>query len=126
MQATVVMLIALGGLGCQNPVSDLPPFLPDVRQSAGQPSTEASPVTSDSPASSQPSTDAGSVTSASPAPTAYPVYGQGPSGYPETVEDESFGTCMRNTFCSFFIGRDPGIPTAAEIEAAYHSSHSNQ
>ena len=40
MQATVVMLIALGGLGCQNPVSDLPPFLPDVRQSVSQPSTK--------------------------------------------------------------------------------------
>ena len=41
MQAAVVMLIALGGLGCQNPVSDLPPILPDVRQSASQPSTDA-------------------------------------------------------------------------------------
>jgi hypothetical protein len=126
MQATVVVLIALGGLGCQNPVSDLPPFLPDVRQSAGQPSTDASSVTPDSPASSQPSTDAGSVSPASPAPLAYPVYGQGPSGYPEAVEDDSFGTCMRNTFCSFFIGHDPGIPSAAEIEASYHAGLNNR
>jgi hypothetical protein len=115
MQATVVMLIALGGMGCQNPVSDLPPVLPDVRQSAGQPSTEASPVTSDSPAAP-----------ASPAPTAYPGTTQSPFDYADAADDESFGTCVRNTFCSFFIGRDPGIPTAAEIEAAYHAGQHNQ
>ncbi len=57
---------------------------------------------------------------------AYPLYGQGAAGYPDAADDESFGTCMRNTFCSFFIGRDPGIPTAAEIEAAYHAGLYNR
>jgi hypothetical protein len=115
MQATVVMLIALGGLGCQNPVSDLPPILPDVRQSASQPSTDASASTPDSPAAP-----------ATPAPTAYPGTTQGPFDYADSPDDESFGRCMRNTFCSFFIGHDPGIPSAAEIEAAYHAGQYNR
>jgi hypothetical protein len=115
MQATMVMLIALGGLGCQNPVSDLPPILPDVRQSASQPSTDASSVTPESPAAP-----------ASPAPMPYPGPPQDPFGDPNAGDDDSFGTCVRNTFCSFFIGRDPGIPTAAEIEAAYHAGLYNR
>ena len=102
-----------GGLGCQNPVSDLPPVLPDVRQSAGQPS--------------------GEVSSVQPATTGYTA----PAPYPATIQDPSgvlrvgrtrirSADCVRNTFCSFFIGRDPGIPTAREIEAAYYGGHYNQ
>ena len=109
MHATVVMLITLGGLGCQNPVSDLPPVLPDVRQSVDQPSTVAP-----------------SVTPASPAPVAYPVYTQSPYGCADAADDESFGRCLRNTFCSFFIGRDPDVPTASQIEAAYHAGYYNR
>ena len=111
MQATVVLLIALAGLGCQNPVSDLPPVLPDVRQSAGQPSGEVSSV--------QP------ATTGYTAPAPYPVYIQDPSACSESADEDSFRRCVRNTFCSFFIGRDPGIPTAREIEASYYGGQYN-
>ena len=34
MQAMVVMLIALGGLGCQNPAGEMPPIPPIAGQPA--------------------------------------------------------------------------------------------
>jgi len=106
MQATVVMLIALGGLGCQNPVSDRPPALPDAGPSLASPSNAVSTV--------------------SPAPSPYPVYTGARFDDSDESDDESFGSCVRNTFCSFFIGRDPGVPTARQIEAAYYSGQYNQ
>jgi hypothetical protein len=36
-------------------------------------------------------------------------------------DDDSFGSCLRDTFCSFIIGRSPDVPSAREIEAAYYS-----
>ena len=43
MQATVVLLIALGGLGCQNPADrSTACSCRTVRQSAGQPSNDVS------------------------------------------------------------------------------------
>ncbi len=101
MQATVLMLLALGGLGCQNPVSDRPPSPPVASVPAGQPS--------------------GSVTSSYPAPSAYATYA-GWHGYSDgPSDDDSFGSCLRDTVCSFFIGRSPDVPSAREIEAAYYS-----
>ena len=101
MQATVVMLLALGGLGCQNPASDLPPISPVSAVPAGQ--------------------SHGSVPYYNPVPSGYatsagwPGYGIDPSN------DDSFGSCLRDTFCSFFIGRSPDVPSSREIEAAYDS-----
>ncbi len=103
MQATVVLLIALGGLGCQNPATDQPPALPDVRQAAGQPSNDLS--------------------STSAVPALYPAYIGLPSPDPGAEDDESFGRCMRNTICSFFLGRDPDVRTAREIESAYYAGY---
>jgi hypothetical protein len=104
MQATVVMLLALGGLGCQNPVSDLPP-IPSVSNVPAVPSQ-------------------GSAFSYNPAPSGYATYAgwQGYSGDPS--DEDSFGSCLRDTFCSFFIGRSPDVPSAREIEAAYYSGRS--
>jgi hypothetical protein len=100
MQATVVMLIALGGLGCQNPASDLPP-LPPV--TAG------------------PAEAAGEAPASALAPTPYPSYVANPVITGDIPEDDSFRGCLRDTFCSFFIGRDPDVPTARQIEAAYYA-----
>jgi len=100
MQATVVMLIALGGLGCQNPVSDLPPLPPVVAAERPQ----------DTPADYPP-----------PAP--YPGYTANPVISGDITEDDSLGGCLRDTFCSFIIGRSPDVPSAREIEAAYHAGY---
>ena len=112
MHATVVMLIALGGLGCQNPVSDLPPVLPDVRQSADQPSTDAPSITSASPAS--------------PAPLAYPVNTQSPSGYADAADDESFGRCVATPSAASSSAATRVYRRPAEIEAAYHAGQYNR
>jgi hypothetical protein len=103
MQATVIMLIALSGLGCQNPnpVNDLAP-MPSVTSDSSRPI----------PAS---------VPSYNAAPTAYTAYTGGPGTFVEASDDLSFGECARKTFCSFFIGRDPDVPGAREIEAAYYA-----
>ena len=103
MQATVVMLIALGGLGCQNPVDNVPP-IPPV---AGQP---AAPST-------------GSVPAYEPAPSSYTPYYGGGFDSADPYDDESFGACVRDTFCSFFIGRSPDVPSARQIEAAYRAGY---
>ena len=93
MQATVVMLIALGGLGCQNPGGDLPPLPPIT---AGPAETSA-----DTPAYAS-------------APAAYPVYASNPVILGDIPEDDSLGGCLRETFCSFFIGRSPDVPSARD------------
>jgi hypothetical protein len=103
MQPTIVMLIALGGLGCQNPASDLPPL----------PSVAANPVVETPPAAEAPAYV--------PAPTPYPVYATNPVLTGDIPEDDSFRGCLRDTFCSFFLGRDPDVPTARQIMSAYQA-----
>jgi hypothetical protein len=100
MQATVVMLIGLSGLGCQNLASDLLPI------------PAATAATADSSAN---------LTATSPAPTAYPTYAVSPPISSDIADGESFRHCLRNTIHSFFIGRDPDVPTARQIEAAYYA-----
>lgn len=101
MQATLVLLIAIGGLGCQNPAPDLPP-LPSVATAAAAPSVG----------------DPSAVESTF-APTPYPVYARNPVLFGDIPEDDSLGGCLRDTFCSVFLGRSPGVPSARQIEAAY-------
>lgn len=105
MQATVVMLIALGGLGCQNPAGDLPPIPP----SAVQPAT-AEPV-------------AASLATEPPPPAYEPYLGASIFDMGEPAGHDSFGDCLRDTFCSFFIGRSPDVPSACQIEAAYRAGY---
>lgn len=105
MQATVVMLIALGGLGCQNPASDLPP-IPAVGGEVEAPSSES---TAPAPAPA-----------ITPYPSGYPAYGVSPILTGDIPEDNSFRGCVRSTVWSFIIGRDPDVPSAREIEAAYY------
>jgi hypothetical protein len=101
MQATVVMLLALGGLGCQNPASDLPPIPPISSVPAGQ--------------------SQGSASYDNPVPSGYPTHAGWPGYGVDPSDDDSFGSCLRETFCSFFIGRSPDVPSAREIESAYNS-----
>lgn len=116
MYATVVMLIAIGGLGCQNPVSELPPSLPEVRTPTSQPAGEAAPAPMTAAESEVPS----------PAPPSYPVYSGGPFRNDEAPAKDSFQSCFRKTVCSFFIGRDPDVPSARQIMEAYCAGQYNQ
>ncbi len=133
MHATVVMLIIMGGLGCQNSPSLSPPAPLEAQAVSAQPPVPATaplenvgptaPLLSDVGATA-PLGDPGAADT--PVPPPYPVYSGGPFAAFDRPEDDSFHTCMRNTFCSFFIGKDPGIPTARQIEAAYQAGQYNQ
>jgi hypothetical protein len=95
MHGAMMMLVALGGLGCQNTVGDRatppPPSLPAI---AGP---EATPF----------------PTAATPPP--YPGYF--PVGDPDIVDTDEVGL-IRRTFYSFFWGRDPDVKSAREVEAS--------
>jgi hypothetical protein len=103
MHATIVMMIALGGLGCQNPDGGVPPIPPI----AGQPVA----------------TSGGSVAMGAPAPPSYATYYGGAFANAEFMVDDSFGDCLRDTICSFFIGRSPDVPSARQIEAEYRAGY---
>jgi hypothetical protein len=130
MSHAFVMLVALSGLGCENK-----PGEPSDPQAAPSPAA-ASPAQEAAPAAASPAQDAAGGTSTpaveAPAaiPTAPPVttplsaspppY---PRFYPETfpdVEDlySTHAGRMYATFYSFVWGKDPGIPSASEIEAS--------
>ncbi len=116
MQAAILMLMALSGLGCQNkPVdsTEMPQVLAPA-PSATSPAPEA-PVapapSTGSPAPEAPTTE----TTATPPP--YPRYF--PESYPD-IEDlySTHLGIMTATLYSFVFGHDPGIASAQEIEAS--------
>jgi hypothetical protein len=104
MQGTVVMLIALSGLGCQNKPCGA---LPGTLTSYG--SGDWSAANGYSNAVAQPGY---------PAYVARPDSGYDHSGYP--------GGALRSTLWSFVLGRDPDVPTAREIEATFNSGGYDQ
>jgi hypothetical protein len=99
MSYTFVMLVVVSGLGCQNkpaPSSDLPV------------------ITNAAPASPSVEALSGSTT-----PPPYPRY------FPETFPDPEAAysnhlSSLRATLYSFVFGKDPGIPSAREIEASVY------
>jgi hypothetical protein len=99
MQGSILMLIALSGLGCQNPTVDASqmPAAPSATVAPVAPALEAIP--------------------GSAAPPPYPRYF--PENYNsfEEIDNRTPWDNMRATFCSFFIGRDPDVPTPRQIEA---------
>jgi hypothetical protein len=133
MQAMVVMLIALGGLGCQNPASDVPPIPPAAGQPAAPSSGSVPAITGQRAAPSSESVPAVAGQPAAPSPASVPSYDPAPSAYPayygafydggDPMDDDSFGSYLRDTFCSFFIGRSPDVPSARQIEAAYRAGY---
>lgn len=116
MQATVVMLIALAGLGCQNPASDLPPI--------PSPTVRAVPAEL---APAETAVESAPVPTSEPAPPPYPTYiGASVFDSADPTEYQSFRSGLRDTFCSFFIGRSPDVPSAREIEDAYRAGYYNR
>jgi hypothetical protein len=98
MNGAIVMMMALSGLGCQNR-SDEIGAAPTAPTAVVTPSVDPLP--------------------GSTAPPPYPRY------YPENdfnVESgyRTVGDMMRATVCSFFLGRDPDVATASEIEASVY------
>ncbi len=101
MQASLVMLIALGGLGCQNPASNLPP-IPAVAAESAAPSSAYAPAYI-------------------PPATAYTAYAGSPAISDDVRGDDSFRHCVRSTIWSFVLGRDPDVASARQIEEAYYA-----
>jgi hypothetical protein len=99
MHASVVMVMALSGLGCQN--KDCAPSpIPRIYYGSSQYTTNAYP---------------GIV--GQPAYTAY-----GPGGYRiGHPEDYTFHGAVRSTLWSFVLGRDPDVASVREIEATFYS-----
>jgi hypothetical protein len=97
MQAALVITVALAGLGCQNKPSDLsdvPPVYDAIE------SVESVPYPRYA------------------TPSSYSGY------YPRTCENDvsdvypTHWDALHATLVSFVLGRDPGVTTAAEIEAS--------
>ncbi len=116
MQAAILMLMALSGLGCQNKPADstdLPQVLAPA-SSAASPAPEAPVAAASSAASPAPEAP---TTETTTTPPPYPRY------FPETFPDieDLYSThlgIMTATLYSFVFGHDPGIASAQEIEAS--------
>jgi hypothetical protein len=99
MQMSVVMVMALSGLGCQNKGCDVSPT-PQTCYTSSPCALNAYP---------------GSF-----APSGYPVYA--PSRYGrDNASDYTFHSSVRSTLWSFVLGRDPDVASASEIEATFYS-----
>ncbi len=99
MQVSVVMVMALSGLGCQNKGCDTSPA-PQIYQASSQCASNVYP---------------GSF-----APSGHPAYSPGSCGVDHT-SDYTFRGAVRSTLWSFIIGRDPDVASVREIEATFYS-----
>jgi hypothetical protein len=97
MQGSVVMLIALSGLGCDHKSCDVLQAPPTVDGRYGA-----------------------NVDDPSLARSGHPAYA--PLHYSGGDESgDSCGGSLRATLWSFVLGHDPDVPTVREIEATFHS-----
>lgn len=119
MQATVLLLIALGGLGCQNPGADIASIPPNVAQPAARPPADGPESRPAGPQPAIPSTEP--VAPEIAPPMTISPYQPGNHDLYGVQDDDSFGNCLRDTLWSFVIGRSPDVPSAREIEAAYRA-----
>jgi hypothetical protein len=99
MQTSVVMLMVLSGLGCQNKGCDA--------SSTPQTCSTSSPCATNAYAGST-------------GPSGYPAYAAGSYGV-ATPLDYTVHGAVRSTLWSFVIGRDPDVASAREIEATFDS-----
>ena len=103
MQGAVVMLLALGGLGCQNKGCDVFPTAQTTRVASAQSLAHVCP----SPVAS----------SGYPACSSSHGAGYDSSGY-------TARSAWRSTLWSFVIGHDPDVATVRDIEATFYSTGS--
>jgi len=99
MQVSVVMVMALSGLGCQN--KDCAPS-PSPQTYYGS------------------SLCAEHVYPGSAAPSGHPAYAPSSHGR-DPASDYTFHSSVRSTLWSFVLGRDPDVATVREIEATFYS-----
>jgi hypothetical protein len=97
MQATVVLLVALSGLGCHNKTCDVIDLPPTSSCYGGGDSIV------------YPSHDT---------PSPYSAYSSGPNSGYDPPQEAGFGGALLDTLYSFFHGRSPGVPSVREIEAS--------
>jgi hypothetical protein len=94
----MVFLLALTGMGCQNRVDGVP-IVPTPPTAVVTPAVDALPGSNAPP----------------PYPRYFPETGLwAEAGYPTA------GDAMRATFCSFFLGHDPEVPSVREIEESVY------
>jgi hypothetical protein len=103
MQGSIIMMLALGGLGCQNKGCDVFPTPQTTRVASAQSWANVCPTAIASSGYSACSTIHD---------TSYDA-----SGY-------SARSAFRSTLWSFVIGHDPDVATVREIEATFYSSGS--
>ncbi len=103
MQGSVVVLLALGGLGCQNKGCDVFSTPQTTRVASAQ--TLAYVCPSPVASSGHPACDSSRDT------------GYDSSGY-------TARSAWRSTLWSFVLGHDPDVPTVREIEATFYSTGS--
>jgi hypothetical protein len=105
MHGCIVMVIALAGLGGHNPPENLSQTLPAA---SPLPAPDTSPLPQYA------------------APTSYSEYYAKASAYPsraggyESPEYTTHWGAIRSTLWSLILGRDPDVPTPAEIEASVY------
>jgi hypothetical protein len=99
MQVSVMMVMALSGLGCQNKECEVFPT-PQISHASSSCATNMHP--------------------GSAAPSGYPAYA--PGGYGVTTPlDYTVHGAMRSTLWSFILGRDPDVASVRDIEATFDS-----
>lgn len=100
MHASVVLLMALSGLGCQNEIPE---------------AIDSPPAAYDTAASTF-----GSVNSGHTGPSGYSAYSSAFSSDFDASDKLGFGGALRDTIWSFFLGHSPGVASAREIEASVY------
>jgi hypothetical protein len=99
MQVSVVMVMALSGLGCQNK-DCAPSATPQTYYGSSQYTANVYP--------------------GSAATSGYSTYAAG-GHRRDPASDYTFHSSVRSTLWSFIIGRDPDVASAREIEATLYS-----
>jgi hypothetical protein len=105
MQATVVLLVALSGLGCHNKTCEVIDVQPTSSSYGGGNS---------------------SLYSSHDTPLPCPANDGGPNSGYDPSQQAGFGGVLLDTLYSFVYGRSPGVPSVREIEASvygYRAGH---
>jgi hypothetical protein len=113
MQVSMVMILALTGLGCENKSADAPDTVPAVFVQG-----DAAPVASFQGGAYTPGNYASSFAS-----TPYPEIPSHLYSAPTLAHDSDWHACVRSTVYSFVFGHDPDVVTIREIESSVYGDY---